>query len=144
MPYGRNSDRSDYRLVFDEEIGACSTKSALVKAVAVENGWDNVKLCLGIFMLSEKTHPLLKNSLKEGGIDAIPEAHTYLKINNEIRDVTGLEDGNESFEKSLQMEMEISPDKIGTFKVNWHKAQLVAYAFENGMSPNNLWEIREK
>ncbi|NOQ70596.1 MAG: hypothetical protein GQ574_01260 [Crocinitomix sp.] len=144
LPYSRNSDRSEYRLVFDEECGVCSTKSALIKAVAAENGWENVKLFLGMFLMSEKTHPGVGIILKEANLESIPEAHTYLKINGEIRDVTGLEKGSESFEKSLQLEVEIKPDQIGEYKVNWHRAQMVAYSFENGMSPNSLWETREK
>lgn len=144
LPYGRNSDRTEYRLVFDEEKGTCSTKSALINAVAAENGWENVKLYLGVFMMSEETHPSLRTILNENSLKALPEVHTYLKISNEIRDVTGLETGSESFEKSLQIEVEIKPDQIGEYKENWHKAQIVAYSFENGMSPNDLWEIREK
>ncbi len=143
LPYGRNSDRSEYRLVFDEEKGACSTKNALVKAVATENGWDNVKLYLGVFMMSEKTHPQLKNILNKNELKAIPEVHTYLKINDEIRDVTGLETGSVSFEELVEIEVEIKPDQIGDYKENWHKSQMIAFSFENGRSPNDLWDIRE-
>ncbi len=144
LPYGRNSDRAEYRLVFDEEKGTCSTKNALVKGVALENGWDDVKLHLGVFMMSEKTHPVLNAILNKHKLKAIPEVHTYLKISGEIRDVTGLETGAESFEKSVQLEVEIKPDQIGEYKENWHKAQMIAFSFENGMSPNDLWDIREK
>ncbi|MFT5819958.1 MAG: hypothetical protein ACI8ZM_001183 [Crocinitomix sp.] len=144
LPYGRNSDRSEYRLVLDEERGTCSTKNALVKAVALENSWDNVILCLGLFLMSEKTNPGVGAILKEANLESIPEAHTFLKINGEVRDLTGLEKGSESFEKTLQLEVEIKPDQIDEYKVNWHRAQMVAYSFENGMSPNDLWKIREK
>ena len=144
LPYGRNSDRAEYRLVFDEEKGTCSTKNALVKAVAIENGWENVKLYLGLYLMSEKTNPGVGAVLAELNLQSIPEAHTFLKINDAIRDLTGLENGTESFEKTLQLSVEIKPDQIDEYKVNWHRAQMVAYSFENGMSPNDLWVTREK
>jgi hypothetical protein len=32
LPYGRNADRADYRLVLKEGKGTCSTRQALLKA----------------------------------------------------------------------------------------------------------------
>lgn len=47
LPYGRNSDRSDWLLVLDEGRGACSTKHALLAELARENG-RRVALVLGV------------------------------------------------------------------------------------------------
>jgi uncharacterized protein (TIGR00369 family) len=38
LPYGRNTDRSDWRVVLKEGRGACSTKHALLAELARENG----------------------------------------------------------------------------------------------------------
>lgn len=37
LPYGRNTDRSDYRLVLSEGRGTCSTKHALLASYV----WNN-------------------------------------------------------------------------------------------------------
>ena len=37
MPYGRNNDRSNYFSIFSEHRGTCSTKHALLSALALEN-----------------------------------------------------------------------------------------------------------
>ena len=47
IPYGRISDRSDYRLVLREGRGTCSMKHALLAALAQENGLA-VSLTLGV------------------------------------------------------------------------------------------------
>lgn len=143
LPYGRNSDRANYALVLEEECGACSTKNALIKAVAMENGWEEVKLFLGVFLLSEKTHTGVGNVLNKYQLDAIPEAHTYLKINDAIKDVTGLQTGPQSFHASLQIETEILPNQIGDFKVEWHKNFLNTYQDQTRFSASELWNIRE-
>ncbi len=144
LPYQRNTDRSDYTLVLEEECGTCSTKNALIKAVAIENGWGNVTLHVGIFLISEKTHPGIGPTLNKYKLKCIPEAHSYLKIANEIRDVTGLETGDESFDLSIQLEEEIRPEQIGDYKINFHQDYLQNYAKKIGLSRDELWKIREE
>lgn len=143
LPYRRNSDRADYSLVLTEECGACSTKNALVKAVALENNWEDVQLFLGIYKMSDKTNLGVGDILSSYGLDEIPEAHTYLKINGEIRDVTGLPAGAESFEKTLLDEIAIEPNQIGDFKIAWHLEHLRAYASDKKLSLEKVIEIRE-
>lgn len=143
LPYRRNSDRTDYSLVLTEECGACSTKNALVKAVALENNWEDVQLFLGIYKMSDKTNPGIGDILSSYDLDEIPEAHTYLKINGEIRDVTGLPAGAESFEKTLFDEIAIEPNQIGDYKIAWHLEHLRAYASDKKLSLEKVIEIRE-
>lgn len=143
LPYGRNSDRADYTLIFEEERGACSTKNALVKAVATENDWNQVQLFLGIYAMSEKTNPGVGKVLNQFGLTTIPEAHVYLKIDGEIRDVTGLETGTEPFYKSLQTEIKIQPEQIGVFKMEWHQKALQNVTADLGFSLAELWTVRQ-
>jgi hypothetical protein len=52
LPYGRNSDHSDWRLVLGEGRGTCSTKHALLADLARENR-RHVALMLGIYEMDE-------------------------------------------------------------------------------------------
>jgi hypothetical protein len=52
LPYGRNSDRSDWRLVLGEGRGTCSAKHALLADLARENR-RHVALVLGIYEMDE-------------------------------------------------------------------------------------------
>jgi len=126
LPYGRNSDRSDYSLILKEQKGTCSTKHAYVKHIALKNSWDEVKLFIGIYMMKEKNTPGVGTVLKKYDLTEIPEAHTYLKIEEQVIDITGLSLTVESFEKSLQQETEITPEQIGDYKLEllnlWHKS----------------------
>src|SRR5262245_37335349 len=56
LPYGRNSDREDFRLVLIEQRGTCSTKHALLAALALEQQLD-VALTIGIYDMSERNTP---------------------------------------------------------------------------------------
>lgn len=144
LPYKRNSNRADYSLVIEEECGACSTKNAVVRAVAIENSWDDVQLFLGIYKMSAATNPVLQSVLDKYELTYIPEAHTYLKINGELRDVTGLDSGSQSFTDVLIKEEQIVPDQIGEFKVNWHKDFINEWAQSTTYSADKLREIREE
>ncbi len=44
LPYGRISDRGNLLLHFSENRGACSSKHALLKTCAMEQGQDEIKL----------------------------------------------------------------------------------------------------
>ena len=143
LPYQRNSDRSDYSLVLTEECGACSTKNALVKAVALENNWEDVQLFIGLYWMSETTNPGVDEVLKNESLSYIPEAHTYLKINGLVRDVTGFPLGQESFLTTLEEEIEISPTQIGQFKLDWHTERLATFASSQERSLTDVKKIRE-
>jgi hypothetical protein len=77
LPYGRNTDRSDWRLVLREGRGACSTKHALLAELARENG-RHVALMLGIYEMCEDNTPGIGAVLERHGLPCIPDAHCYL------------------------------------------------------------------
>jgi hypothetical protein len=93
--------------------------------------------------MSDKTNPGVGAILSSYGLDEIPEAHTYIKINGEIRDVTGLPAGAESFVKTLFDEIPIEPHQIGDYKITWHLNHLRAFAHEKKLSLEKVKEIRE-
>ncbi len=144
LPYGRNTDRSDYELVLSEERGTCSTKHALVKAIAEENNWKGVELCLGFFMMSALNTPQIGTVLASHQLSTIPEAHTYLRINGKFTDLTGI--NTRITETDIGDEMEIEPGDIGILKEVMHKGYLAQWAEDENLSqsPDELWQLREE
>ena len=143
LPYGRNTDRSDYKLVLEENKGTCSTKHALVKAIANENDWVDVDLYIGFFFMDAHVYPRLKNTLEKAGLEGIPEAHTFLVIDGNYVDVTSK--NSPISEDFIVDEMEIEPEGIGDFKESIHKGFIADWAEieKINLPPDQLWAIRE-
>lgn len=143
QPYGRNSDRTDYKLVIEEKKGSCSTKHALVKAVALENNWDDVDLYIGFFFMDAFMFPKLKEIFEENNIEGIPEAHTFLVIDGEYFDISGLSTPVE--EDQIVDEFEIQPEGIGDLKISVHKGFIEEWAEDEkiNLPVDQLWTIRE-
>ena len=80
LPYRRTTDRANYFQVLIEKRGACSTKHALIAALAKELSIP-LKLNLGIFLLTPQNTPKIALVLESYCFKAIPEAHCYLKYN---------------------------------------------------------------
>ena len=146
LPYGRNSNRSHYNLILEENMGTCSTKHAFLAQVAIENNIQAIELFLGIYRMKDSNTDGVKSVLKAYDLDYIPEAHTYLKYNEDIYDFTRSVSSTNSFENDILFETQIRPNQIGDFKINLHQSFLkqwikdedISYAFEE------LWEIREQ
>ena len=146
LPYGRNKNRSDFRLVFSEMKGTCSSKHALLKTIADLNEVPNIVLVIGIYRMNHLNTPKIGLELMENSIDFIPEAHCYLKINGIRTDFTTRKSEFQKIEKDIIQEKEIQPEQVSTFKVNYHidyvKHWLIAtnskYEF------HEIWKIREK
>ncbi|WP_046758036.1 hypothetical protein [Kordia jejudonensis] len=146
LPYGRTSDRSDYRLILPEHKGTCATKHAFLKQLAIENQQNTIKLYIGIYQMNEKNTKGVGNVLKQFQLPYIPEAHTYLKIDGNIVDITRITKNETSFADNLLIEEEILPHQIADYKVTWHQTFLkgwiqteqLPYTFEK------IWNIREK
>lgn len=143
LPYGRNTERAQYQLVLSENRGTCSTKHALVKAVAIENDWQDVDLYIGFFFMDAFLFPKLKEVLESSKIEGIPEAHTFLVIDGEYTDVTGL--SSPINENEIVDEIEIQPEGIGDLKVSIHKGFIEDWAEEEkiNLPLDQLWAIRE-
>ena len=144
--YGRNSDRADYRLVLREGRGTCSTKHALLAAVAREIGAP-VRLTLGIYEMCEANTPGVGAVLDRHALRVLPEAHTYLRFEGRRVDVTraGVA-AAEPIERFL-VEADIEPEQIGDYKVRLHRRFLAEWLAArpqlSRFTPASLWEIRE-
>jgi hypothetical protein len=146
LPYGRNSNRTDFRLVIIEKKGSCSSKHALLKKIADLNKIQNVKLVLGIYKMNRQNTPNIGNVLLENKIEFMPEAHCYLKIDNKRTDITTNNSDFEKIERDILNELEIEPEQVAEFKVEYHKDFLTKWISENRIDRefNEIWKIREK
>lgn len=146
LPYGRNLNRTDLELVIIEKKGSCSSKHALLKKVADLNKIQNVKLILGIYKMNQQNTLGIGKVLLENDFEFIPEAHCYLEINNRRIDVTTNNSQFKKIEPYIMKELEIRPEQIAKFKVEYHKTFLLNWITENRIdrSLNDIWNLREK
>ena len=146
LPYGRNANRYDFSLVLSENKGTCSSKHAFLKDFADKNEIENVKLYIGIFKMNEANTPKLGDLLLRNNIEYIPEAHCYLKINQIPVDVTTSDSFYDKIKQNIMEEIEIIPNQVSDFKVEYHKAFLKKWIIETNQNNNfeEIWEIREQ
>lgn len=141
LPYGRTSDRSDFRLVLPEARGTCSTKHALLAALAREHGRP-VPLVLGIYPMDGVNTPGVAATLRAHGFSSIPEAHCYLHVDGRRVDLTRAGADAGPIEQFL-MEEEITPAQIGTYKVELHRRFVRRWAAQCGRGFDEAWAARE-
>lgn len=146
LPYGRTSDRSDFYLILKEHKGTCATKHAFLQQLAIENNRKEIELFIGIYQMNEANTKGVGHVLDTYKLPYIPEAHTYLKINGTILDITRTTHNETSFEDSILVEQNISPEQIGSYKVQWHQDFLKQWIQTNQCiySFEKLWNIREE
>ncbi|UOE42098.1 hypothetical protein MTP09_05530 [Chryseobacterium suipulveris] len=147
LPYKRNGNKEDDLCVINDGGGTCSTKHALLKLLADENGIAEVKLMLGIFKMNVLNTPKIFAVLEKYRLTEIPEAHNYLRCKNRVLDFTKKNSSPENFISDLMEEIEIQPNQISGFKVDFHKEYLKKYLNQNPQIPYSLeefWEIREE
>lgn len=145
LPYGRNADRADFRLVLPERRGTCSTKHALLAVLAMEQRLP-VHLTLGIYEMNERNTPGVGAVLSRHGLAFVPEAHCYLIYDGARIDVTRSSvSPSEPIARFLHEEM-ISPAQIGDYKVAMHQAWMRQWVARE-MPPRDfeqVWKIREE
>lgn len=143
LRYARNTDKNDPLILFKDFCGTCSTKHALLRNLATENGHPEVKLFVGIFRMNAENTPKVAAVLASYRLDQMPEAHSYLKIEGLIHDHTV--PGGMNFEQDLIAEKEIEADEITDGKVSFHQAFLKQWMVEQGItiSFEEIWKARE-
>lgn len=146
LPYGRNANKLDLITVFTDNCGTCSTKHALLKLLAEENGFDGLQLIMGLFKMNGRNTPKIAKRLLDNRLEYIPEAHCYLTYGNEIMDFTRWNALPADFINDLMEEVEIRPGQIADFKVGYHKNYLKQWLDEHpqiSFSLEEIWKIRE-
>ena len=146
LPYGRNSNRHDFSLVIKENKGTCSSKHAFLKKVANLNDFKYVKLILGLYRMTHTNTPKIGKTIIDAGLEYIPEAHCYLKLDHQRIDITNTHSDIETLSDAILLEIEIEPEQVADFKVDFHKNYLKNWIHENQipMSFETVWEIREQ
>lgn len=146
IPYGRNTNRSDFSLVIKENKGTCSSKHAFLKDFADKKNIAKVQLFIGIFKMNEANTSKIYPLLTRNAIDYIPEAHCYLKINSIPVDVTTTESFYEKIHNDIVEEIEIEPYQVADFKVEYHKKFLKNWISKTNCSKSfdEIWNIREQ
>ncbi|MEZ4885761.1 MAG: hypothetical protein R3E32_13590 [Chitinophagales bacterium] len=146
IPYGRNSDRTDFELVVKENKGTCSSKHALTKQVADLNQIEGVQLIMGIYKMTQSNTEGIGNHLKGNALEYLPEAHCYLKVNGKRIDLTNPTSDIQKIQADIIEEQEIEPFQVGAYKVDFQKAFLRNWREQFGLSLSfdEIWEVRER
>ena len=145
LPYRRNSSKEDLSLVFKEACGTCSSKHAVLVQLALENGFDKIQLILGMYRMSAANTPGVATVLDQYQLAYLPEAHNYIKYQEQRIDLTNLSSTNVSPFDSLYEEIQIQPEQIGQFKMNYHRQFLANWLRTENKHYNleEIWSIRE-
>lgn len=130
LPYGRNSNRSHYHLIFSELRGTCSTKHAALAALALENAFP-IQLKMAICKIEV---PWLSCYF--------PEAHCYLQYQNQTIDVTFPLDPPTLKYELLEVRT-ITPDDIAERKNAIHQDYLRKWVEGRGFTFEEVWQKRE-
>lgn len=146
IPYGRNLNRTDFKLVITENRGTCSSKHALIKEIADLNNVPNVDLILAIYKMNNSNTPGIGSVLDENKLDFIPEAHCYLMHNGKRLDITTAQSEIGRIEQDIISETSINPEQVGQYKVDLHRTFLENWLDEQdlNLSIEELWKIREE
>lgn len=147
LAYARNTDKANLLVVLHENRGTCSTKHALLKTLADENGHTEIELVLGIYKMNARNTPPVADTLAQHHLHEMPEAHNYLRCNGTRYDFTKPGFVPEKWEHELLDELTITPQQITTFKVNHHRAFMQRWLQAHPEIPYSLdayWAIREQ
>ena len=148
LPYGRTANRADFAAVLREGKGTCSTKHALLAALAQEQAFA-VVLTLGIYAMHERNTPGVGTVLTQYGLDSLPEAHCYLIYEGKRVDITRSGVAPTEPITEFLYEEAIIPTQIGDYKVTLHRQFMRRWVDKNvervkGRSFEEVWRIREE
>ncbi|WP_282043140.1 hypothetical protein [Winogradskyella flava] len=146
LPYGRNVNRSDVSLVWKEQKGTCSSKHAFLKHVADLNNLPNIELILCMYKMNSINTAKIGSVLSDNQLNYIPEAHCYIKINEERFDYTSINSDFSKIKSDILLEKDIEPHQVADFKVQFHKSYLKDWIVDRCIPLNfeRIWEIREQ
>jgi hypothetical protein len=93
LPYGYNSDRDDPMILFKEQKGTCTTKHAVIAALASELGLPVAKH-IGIYAMTEALVTGTQALLDTFSLPYVPMIHCFLACGSDRVDLTaGNRDG---------------------------------------------------
>lgn len=154
MPYRRNQNRYLVEGVLTDNCGTCSSKHRLLAAVAEEHArsfslsqtdWKQIRLYIGVFEMNAFNTPAIATILEQYELSAIPEAHCYLKWNEQILDHTSNR-FSIPFRDTLLYEQEVDAASLYEIKDTLHKSIIDAWRITHAphLFTETIWVIREK
>jgi hypothetical protein len=145
LPYQRISDKSNLGLTIAEHRGTCSSKHAFLKAVLNEQDISDVTLHIGMFKMQEANTKGIGDILKTHKLEYIPEAHCYLKYQNQRFDYTMPTLNLAKIEAVLIEEIEIQPEQVSTFKTEYHQTFIKKWINRHQVPKTleEVWLVRE-
>ena len=87
LPYGYNSDRDDLMILFQEKMGTCTTKHAVIATLAAEIGLP-ITRGVGIYAMTEAIVTGTDKILTEYRLPYVPMIHCFLEYGNYRVDLT--------------------------------------------------------
>jgi len=141
LPYGRNRDNHHYMSVVYEQKGTCSTKHALLKALADELGIE-LQLTIGIYAMTEANTPGVGKVLEQYQCDEILEAHCYLSYQGQRVDLTRFAMTADEPIATFFIEKNITADEITTVKQAFHYS-FIQNRF-GSQQAKTMWTITER
>ena len=76
LPYGYNSDRDDPMILFQEKMGSCTTKHAVIATLAAELDLD-IHKHIGIYPMTEELVTGTEKILTKYGLAYLPMVHCF-------------------------------------------------------------------
>lgn len=156
LPFESITERGNYLSVLNENRGTCSAKHALIAALAEELNIP-LKLYIGLFLLTAENISSIESTssleliskfgsiLKSYQLEAIPESHCYLKYEDHTLDITFPDKQSFTFGVEVIKEIPITPEQIGTFKVEIHKKFICNWIKDKPhLTLDKVWEAREE
>lgn len=146
LPYGRTADRSKFESVLLESKGTCSSKHALLKKVAEENNYQDVKLILAMYRMHEANTPGIGNGPIENGLKFIPEAHCFIEVAGSRLDLTSGHADLGRIEKDILKEWSITAEDTIEKKILLHKEYIRNWIVDEQIpfTFDEIWLLREE
>jgi len=144
--YGRGADRGDFKGVWNQRMGTCSTKHGFLHMIAERNGFHSVQLLVGIYLLTSENTPKAASVLHQFNLTGIPEAHCYLKVEDEYLDVTTNQSDFKNIAADVLEEKFVDRSFLIADKITYHRHFMQSWCKKNisNYSFDELWDIREK
>lgn len=120
---------------------------ALLKRLADENNVHKIKLIVGIFKMNKTNTPEISATLQQYQLEYIPEAHCYLKREDQILDLTKINAKPTDFLHDLIEEIDMLPHQITNYKEDYHKNHILHWINNNKQityALDDIWKIREQ
>jgi hypothetical protein len=87
LPYGYNSDRDDLMILFNEKMGSCTTKHAVIATLAAELGLP-IEKSIGIYAMTEAIVAGTGTIIGKYGLPCVPMVHCLLVYGEHWVDLT--------------------------------------------------------